>query len=75
MRQDIRNEDFYYHEDGNVYVFSADNLLYKNNRLTDECLVVENSFINSIQIDSIEDFNMCVNIAKEERVLSWMNAL
>lgn len=75
MRQDIRSEDFYYHEDGNIYVFSADNLLYKNNRLTDECIVVENSFINSIQIDSIEDFNMCVNIAKEERVLSWMNAL
>jgi N-acylneuraminate cytidylyltransferase len=75
MRQDIMDKDFYYHEDGNVYVFSADNLLYNSNRLTEKCLIVENSFINSIQIDTMEDFDMCVGIAKKERVLSWMNAL
>lgn len=75
MRQDIANEDFFYHEDGNVYVFSADNLLYTGNRLTEKCLIVENSIINSIQIDNIEDFDMCINLAKEEGVLSWMNAL
>lgn len=72
MRQDILEEDFNWHEDGSVYVFSANTILQSNNRMTSKTIAVENSTINSIQIDSYDDLEIIKSMVNIERVNQWM---
>lgn len=75
MRQDFINEDFQWHEDGNVYVFSSQQLLKYNNRMSGVSIPVENNILNSFQIDCDEDFELCEAICNIKRVDSWMKKI
>lgn len=71
-RQDLLNSEYNYHEDGNVYVFSSYQIVEYNNRMTQYSIPVENSKINSIQIDCEEEYNICKLIANTNEVSSWL---
>jgi CMP-N,N'-diacetyllegionaminic acid synthase len=72
MRQDIEEKDFNWHEDGSVYVFSNHVITMSNNRMTDRTIAIENSTINSIQIDSNDDLDIVNALVNIERVNLWM---
>ena len=75
MRQALNNSEYIFLEDGNVYICSAADLLANTNRLKEKSIVIENSFINSIQIDSEEDLDLCRFLSQKESISKWMTQI
>ena len=75
MRQALNNSEYIFHEDGNVYICSVADLLANTNRLKEKSIVIENSFINSIQIDSEEDLDLCRFLSQKESISKWMTQI
>ena len=75
MRQDLDKNEFQWHEDGNVYIFSSQQLLKYNNRMSEISIPVENNILNSFQIDSNEDFELCEAICNIEKVNLWLEKI
>lgn len=75
MRQLLDKSEYIFHEDGNIYICSALNLLTDNNRLKEKSIIVENNFINSIQIDSQEDLDLCRFLSQKENINKWMKQI
>lgn len=66
MRQELRDpEDFFWHDDGCVYVVTTKFLKASHCRLSDNPCIFENDKYCSMQIDSEDDFVMLEAIRKE----------
>jgi len=75
MRQEIKdnNEDnlyrsWCYHDDGSIYVMKKDMFITKNCRLCGYIGVFENDKINSLQIDSQDDFDLIEGYCKNKNI-------
>ena len=75
MRQKLGEDEFNWHEDGNVYVFSSHNLIVNNNRMTENAIAIENNTINSIQIDNYEEMDIARSMCNIEKVNLWMKTI
>ena len=58
-----------------MVICSAADLLANTNRLKEKSIVIENSFINSIQIDSEEDLDLCRFLSQKESISKWMTQI
>ena len=56
MRQDVRDEDWMFHDNGNIYITSRDVLTDKICRTGDNPILFETSGLESFQVDSEFDF-------------------
>lgn len=57
MRQELKKTDFYFHDNGNLYACLSSLLLSDNpRRVGDNPVLVETSFFESLQIDTLNDF-------------------
>lgn len=63
MRQDIMPYEMYYHDNGNFYIIEADKF-NNNGRITNRPLLEKCSHFESMQIDTIEDFDLMEMAAK-----------
>ena len=75
MRQNLAVDEFNWHEDGSVYVFSSHSILSNNNRMTEHAFAIENNTINSIQIDNYDEMEMAKAISKIDKVDLWMKTV
>lgn len=76
MRQDIKDEEFFMHEDGNIYCFYKNNFCKSSNRMTGPCFIHTNDEINSLQIDTNFDMMLCDYIAKMDlEVVAWLQEM
>lgn len=76
MRQDIRDEEFFMHEDGNLYCFYKNNFCKFKNRINNPCFIYVNNEINSLQIDTNLDMIMCQSVAmKDLEVVAWLQEM
>ena len=62
-RQDIPDEDIMYHDNGNLYAVSVDNLRRKG-RIGDNPCLYETTHFESLQIDIEDDFVMLESLAQ-----------
>lgn len=51
MRQDLDDTEFFYHENGNVYVFETESFVEKKCRIGDNVTLYETDRLQSLQID------------------------
>lgn len=58
MRQDIKDEEMYYHDDGNVYITNIGYLTKTNCRLDANPSLYINDKYSSVQIDNITDWEI-----------------
>jgi CMP-N-acetylneuraminic acid synthetase len=56
MRQDIVDEDFYYHDNGNVYITKVSSFLKSRIRVSGKTFLYETPDFESMQIDTPDDF-------------------
>jgi len=56
MRQDIKDEDFILHDNGNIYITKSDILFNMNNRLGGKIVSYEIDKFRALQIDTLDDF-------------------
>lgn len=64
MRQDIRDEDWMYHDNGNIYITKMDVLVSKMCRTGDSPFLFETDSYQSLQIDTEEDFQLIEKMAE-----------
>jgi len=65
MRQELSDDDMFYHDDGCVYVMDASMLLETKCRLGNDICVFHNSPVASLQIDTPLDFNIIESIMNQ----------
>jgi CMP-N-acetylneuraminic acid synthetase len=58
MRQELSEKDFYYHDNGNVYITKVSSFLKSKCRLSGKIEIFPTDKTESLQIDNIEDFVM-----------------
>jgi len=58
MRQQLRKQDFFYHDCGSVYVISASELCFHHNRIATAFVCIPVSDTEALQIDTEEDFKI-----------------
>jgi CMP-N,N'-diacetyllegionaminic acid synthase len=76
MRQDLHKDEFYYHEDGNLYACSVGHIRNKNVRLCDNSYVHINDDIKSLQIDTYLELDFMNFIAqKDKEIIEWKKDL
>lgn len=68
MRQDLKSDEFYYKDDGCLYITAADYLENNKCRLSQNPYLLENDKYSSYQIDDLEDFDIleCMINSMEE---------
>jgi len=64
MRQEIKENELVYADDGNVYVMKRDILLKNKCRIGGKITLFESDSFQTLQIDTIEDFQIMENIVK-----------
>lgn len=64
MRQEISEEEFVFHDNGNIYIVNSKILLDKKCRIGYNHGIVETTGVNSLQIDTEFDFKLIGNMAK-----------
>jgi N-acylneuraminate cytidylyltransferase len=67
MKQDI--EDWMFHDNGNVYISSPEVLKQTNCRIGKCCVGYETDLMQSLQIDTIEEFDNISHIASKYKIL------
>lgn len=70
MRQDFSEDEFVYHDNGNVYITEIKVLLAIKCRIGQNLCVYETDKINSLQIDTEFDFDLIENIVKSYKLKS-----
>jgi CMP-N-acetylneuraminic acid synthetase len=58
MRQELTEDDFYYHDNGNVYITKMHKYLENKIRVSGSVFLHETSNYESMQIDTQEDFDL-----------------
>ena len=58
MRQSLQEKDFFLHDCGNIYITSRESLLSTNNRIGKNFVVIPVTVLESMQIDTILDFQI-----------------
>jgi N-acylneuraminate cytidylyltransferase/CMP-N,N'-diacetyllegionaminic acid synthase len=64
MRQEFKEDEFTYHDNGNMYIVDTNVLIDTNCRIGDNPCVFETEGINSLQIDEEFDFELIEQIVK-----------
>ena len=64
MRQDILEDEFFYHDDGCLYITDTIHLMLKRCRLSLDSCLFENDKYSSLQIDGEDDFVILESIRK-----------
>lgn len=64
MRQDLRDQDLMYHDNGNVYMTRAEVLLERYCRIGERPFLMPTSVYQSYQIDAAEDFTVLEAMSK-----------
>ena len=64
MRQELKNDDFFYHDCGNLYITEKNVLLNNKCRTGNNPKLVRVSKLESLQIDEEEDFALIENMIK-----------
>lgn len=72
MRQEYGADEFMWHDCGNVYTFYAEDFFVKASRHQAKSRIVECDMIQSLQIDSHMDLDVCRKISEIEVVKKWM---
>ena len=72
MRQDIKDSELYYHDDGNVYCFTASALRAYNSRIGRNVLIYPTSYGQSLQIDDLKDIDLINFFAKKNNWRSFI---
>jgi N-acylneuraminate cytidylyltransferase len=67
MRQELTENDMFYHDDGNVYVTRTNHLFTSKCHLDNDPVLITNDKYSSCQIDTEEDFIIVENIMKHIR--------
>lgn len=76
MRQSYAEDEFYYHEDGNIYVFTKSVFEKNQNRIDENPFIYGIEDIRSIQIDTINDLNYCRYLCeKDNSIILWNKTL
>lgn len=75
MRQNLTEDEFNWHEDGNVYIFSSHSILHNRNRMTENAIAIENNAINAIQIDNYDEMEISKAISRIDKVDAWMKTI
>ena len=70
MRQNFNENEFIFHDNGNLYLTDRNILLQRGCRIGDKPCVYETEGINSIQIDKQEDFEFIEAIVKIRKLES-----
>lgn len=70
MRQQFREDEFLWHDNGSVYIVNKDILIEKKCRIGYNPCVFETDDLNSFQIDNKFDFSIIENIIKVRRLNS-----
>ncbi len=65
MRQELADEDFFWHDDGNLYITKVEVLMSTNCRLDHAPFIYENDELSSFQIDTELDFVILEKIRQE----------
>jgi CMP-N-acetylneuraminic acid synthetase len=63
MRQTLSEEDYRYFDNGSVYVFKIDEFMKTKCRIMQPIGLLETSLIESMQIDSVEEYQLCRDLA------------
>lgn len=72
MRQDLCKNDFYYHEDGNIYACTVDHIVSSKLRLSQDSYMHVNDELRSFQIDTHLELEFLNFIAiKNMEVAEW----
>jgi len=64
MRQELKESDFYYKDNGNIYITKVFNFLQSKLRVSGKTFLYETSKFENLQIDDIEDFIMMESLYK-----------
>lgn len=64
MRQELKEEDFILHDNGNIYITRTEILFDKNNRLGGKVVGYEIDKFQSLQIDDLDDFILIDQVYK-----------
>jgi N-acylneuraminate cytidylyltransferase len=64
-RQDISEEDCLYMETGSIYVTDFDMLIEHSNRLCGNICMFETAYLESFEIDNLDDFELCEYLARK----------
>lgn len=64
MRQSFKENEFLFHDNGNIYIMDTNILLQTKCRIGKNPYIFETDKINSLQIDEEFDFNLIENMAK-----------
>jgi N-acylneuraminate cytidylyltransferase len=76
MRQDLFDDEFFYHEDGNIFAFQKHIFKSFHNRLDINPFIYETNEIQSLQIDTQFDLDYCSYICEKDLgVAEWINSL
>ena len=70
MRQELKEEEFVYHDNGNIYLMESKILLDKNCRIGYNPCIFETKGINNLQIDEEFDFSLIEHLAKVQKIHS-----
>lgn len=72
MRQDLCENEFYYHEDGNIYACTVEHMMNKNLRLSEDSYMHVNDELRSFQIDTYLELEFLNFITiKNMEVAEW----
>ena len=76
MRQNISDDEFFYHEDGNIFAFKYDVFKNTGNRIGVNPFIYKIDDIRSIQVDTNADLEYCRYICeKDNGVNKWTQHL
>ena len=76
MRQDLSDEEFYYHEDGNLFCFECSVFKRTGNRIDNSPFIYITDSFQSLQIDTPADLSYCIYLNGEnKKIESWMSNL
>lgn len=64
MRQELLDKDYYYHDNGNIYITKVDKYLESRCRVSGTVEVYPTDKFESLQIDNMEDFVMMESLQK-----------
>ena len=72
MRQDLQLNEFYFHEDGNIYAFTVGHMRNSKIRLSENAYMHVSDEVQALQIDSYLELNFLNFIAHENmEVAEW----
>lgn len=76
MRQDLSKEEFFYHEDGNIFSFYKKHFDKTRNRISLDPYIHNADEVYSLQIDNQLDFDICSTTCNNvKEIKEWINKL